>query len=459
MKKILSLLTVSALAASVSVCAAAAPKQGDPKDLPFELTAPENVAITYLDGNDSLNTCKVAFSQNDSMSAFFSRKDDPEEYEKVMAELNEKGIDDIWVESQMDWSIDTQDDWHYNQYWDSQGYDDDYKLRVGEWAYISLGLSPETTNDAWVFRNMGNIDDPEDRTWYGSHEGGEDYDGWKDVLKEDQYEVVTIDDTKQAKIDLTKHTIYVRMRWLVTTRFAPEGEDSYDVVTASDWSEIASVGKDAETTGTLDAKTFNELVKPPVISNFRMTNEKFNDQPVVAFNLDVPNDLKKTLTSVVAAGGNINLCTEMRIKDKTDWTEMQGDWVVKSGEMKVTMIHLVQEGEIIDEGTPVELRCRYVCMQPGCEDMYTDYSEVLTFGTKELDGKHESVAEESKIETIGTTDPGKTTEENKCKVCGICPFQPLGICLLIWIAIIVVLVIVVIVVVVIVSKNKKKENS
>lgn len=457
MKKVLSLLTVSALAAGVSVCAAAAPKEGDPKDLPFELTAPENVVITYLDGNDSPNTCQVAYSQSDSMSAFFSRKDDPEEYEGLMAELNKKGIDDIWVNAQMDWSIDTQDDWHYNQYWDSEGYDEDYRMRLGEWAYISLTYSPETTNEAWVFRYMGNINDPEDTLWYGRHNEDGNFDGWKDVLKEDQYDVIDIDDAKQAKIDLTKHTIYVRMRWLVTTRFAPVGdEEGYDTVTASDWSEIASVGKDSDSIGTLDKKTFEELVKPPVISNFRMTDEKFNDQPIVAFTLDVPDDLKKTLTSVTANGGTISLRTEMRIKDKTDWTEMQGDWTVKSGEMKVTMVHLVQEGEVIDEGTPVELRCRYDCYQPDSDDLVTDYSEVLTFGTTELDGRQESAPEESRVSDDEPSSAQK--DEYKCKVCGICPVQPLGICLFIWIAIIVVLAIVVIVVVIVVSKNKKKEN-
>ena len=47
---------------------------------------------------------------------------------------------------------------------------------------------------------------------------------------------------------------------------------------------------------------------------------------------------------------------------------------------------------------------------------------------------------------------------HKCSVCGICPVQPLGICLFIWIAIIVVIIIIVIVVVVVVKKKKNKEN-
>lgn len=67
-----------------------------------------------------------------------------------------------------------------------------------------------------------------------------------------------------------------------------------------------------------------------------------------------------------------------------------------------------------------------------------------------------------------TDDPGSADEaseipsesenegaKKKCKLCGICPIQPLGICLFIWIAIILIIVIVVIV---IISKNKKNND-
>lgn len=52
------------------------------------------------------------------------------------------------------------------------------------------------------------------------------------------------------------------------------------------------------------------------------------------------------------------------------------------------------------------------------------------------------------------TDDGET-EKAKCKVCGICPIQPLGICLFIWIAIIL---IVFILVIILISKGKKKNK-
>lgn len=47
-------------------------------------------------------------------------------------------------------------------------------------------------------------------------------------------------------------------------------------------------------------------------------------------------------------------------------------------------------------------------------------------------------------------------EKNKCKVCGVCPIQPLGICLFIWLAIIL---IIVIVVVILIFKGKKNNKN
>lgn len=94
-------------------------------------------------------------------------------------------------------------------------------------------------------------------------------------------------------------------------------------------------------------------------------------------------------------------------------------------------------------------------------EFYSDYSEVLTFGSQEMSKVVEAEPSEEKVsdEKSVTEDLPKKGEDDKakCSVCGICPVQPLGICLFIWIAIIVV--IIVIVVVVIVVKKKKKDKN
>ena len=460
MKRILSAALGAITFMSCFSFAAAATNETSSSDvkLPFDLEAPKNVFIKYLDGNDSFNSCNVSYSQNNSMSEFFSNLADPDQHDKVVEELNKQGIDDLWVQPQMDWSIDSSDDWHYNKYWDTDGYDENQIQRLGDWAYTALSYYPDQTNESWVFRDFGNIEDPEDRVWHGSHNGSDDYDGWKDVLKEGQYAVIKTDEGEShAKIDFTKHTIHVRMRYLVIVRKSDEENGLVDVPVASDWSGEALVGKDAEASGVLKKGD----IDPPVITDLRMTDEEFNGQPVIAFKLEVPDKLIAQNTEITNREGRIILETECRVKGNDEWKEMQGDWILKSGEMKVTLLNLAEENKVISKDTPVELRCRYYCEQSEEEPFYSDYSEVLTFGTKEIDGRKESVAEKSNDASDEKTNEESAVKEEsksekKCSVCGICPVQPLGICLFIWIAIIVAVIIVVIVI--ILAVNKKKSN-
>ena len=127
-------------AAAFSLPVNAAPEQ----KLPFELTAPKNVTLTYLNANDSLNTCEIHYSQNNSMSEWSTKLANPETHDAAVEKLGKLGIDDMWIQAQIDWSIDTQDDWHYNKYWNTEGYDENFVPRLGEWAYISETYSEDT---------------------------------------------------------------------------------------------------------------------------------------------------------------------------------------------------------------------------------------------------------------------------------------------------------------------------
>lgn len=445
-KKLLS-LAVSALAMT-SILTAPVSADEDPK-LPFELSAPEDVSIVWLEGNDSLNTCAVTYSQNDSMSQWASKNADPETHDALVAEYEAMGYEDVWVNTQIDWSIDSENDWHYNPYWDTEGYDEEFHQHLGEWAYFEQAYSADTTNTEWIFRYMGNMKDPEDRRWYGYHEdGGDDYLGWKDVLKEDQYEMEEVDDEANAKIDLTKHTIYVRVRYIATVRKADEEKSSVALKVASDWSKTACVGKEAK------QEVFSkEMVAAPKISNLRMTDEEFNGQPVVAVTLEVPAELKTALTTLENRGGGISLDTEARVAGTDEWKGMQGDWVITSGDMKITLLKLLEEGKVIEQDTPIELRCRYYCDMPGDEeDFYSDYSEVLTFGTKEIKEGEKETVEEAEVVDTEEEKAVASDEKEKCSLCGFCP-QPLGVCIFIWITVVIV---VIVVIAVVVKKRKKK---
>lgn len=446
MKNVLSLLAACTTAIACIPFTVSA-DNADGKKFPFELTAPENVSIIYLDGDDSLNTFEIHYSQNNSMSEWSTRKAEPETYGTVVAELNEMGYDDLWIETQIDWSIDSQDDWKCNEYWITDGYDENFVQHLGEWAYTSQSYSPEISMSEWLFRYMGNADDPEDSRWYGRHQDSDDYNGWKDVLREDQYELVDTGDEKNAKIDLEGHTIYTRVRWLVTCR-PLEGED---IKVTSDWSEIAAVGKDAETFEPLK----NGDIAPPVISDLRYMEQDFNGFPVISIKLDVIPELAKQISQVKGTKGDVRLCVEARVQGTENWIELQGDSWIKSGELTYALQNIAEAEKKVEKDTPIELRARYLCMQEDQEDFYSDYSNILTFGSLDME-----VTTAEVVDTVGaidtTTAAVTTTEKKKCGVCGFCP-RPLGICLFILIAIILVIIGGIIAAVLIMKKKNKDE--
>ena len=461
MKKLLSVVLTMSMLLSVFTGFVFA-EGGSDKDvwLPFELSAPTNVSIVHTDeSTDSYSTCQLAWSKNDSMGDWIHRDSDPETHDAVRKEVEDHGYTDLWVTPQMDWSVDNQTDWHYNKYWDTDGYDEDYVQHLGEWAYTDFLEGDEQVVTAWVFGYMGNINDPADTGWYGDHENA-DYDGWKDVLPEGCYKVIKDNDVSQASFDFENHTIYVRMRYVVTIRTEEEGKEEFKV--ASDWSEVAAVGKEGEK---------NEPVKEgdiaaPIISDLRMTDKDFNGFPVVAFKIEVPEELTKLNTRLQADyenGGDITIEVEARVQGKSDWIELQGDWKLKSGELEYKLQTLAEAEGKVDKDTPIELRARYCCRQYDLDDIYSDYSEIITFASEDMEVIATPTPTEAPDEPdeaiTPTPKPAEEKEEkDKCGLCGFCP-RPLGICIFIWLIIIIVIVVVVIVVIKKTGKDKKqKEN-
>ena len=272
---------------------------------------------------------------------------------------------------------------------------------------------------------MGNIDDTNDAVWYGLHNDDNDYNGWKEVLKEDQYKVVKTDDGSFAKIDLENHTIYTQVRWIV--RYRTNTEESETVTISSDWSAPACVGKDAAKTGPLKPGD----IDAQVISDLRYTGEQFNNYPVIGFMPTEDNKLTSQLAQVNGTQGGIFLETEARVSGKNDWVQLQGDFTIKTGEMTIALQNLAEAEGKIEKDTPIELRARYYCSQDGegQEPFYSVYSEILTFGSQDMQAKPDDNPEASK--EISSDLPKKGEDETpKCTLCGFCP-HPLGICIFI----------------------------
>lgn len=437
MKKLLSLALACVLILSVFPMLVSA--EGE---LPFTLKAPGNVAAAWLEGHDSPTTMRFVYNLDNEIAAFFQTYEEARNNGEEEALLADYDFDEIWINVQIDWAIDDVNDeisgWHYNQYWDAGvngvKYDEDWNIRTSEWDVVDWGLNnaTETVQDVWILRGV-----PEDDRWLGAPDTKTP--GVKDQLRPEQYEYYDDD----VHIDFTEHTAYFRARFYVTTRKDTE-EGIVDRYYFSDWSETCAAGKDAKSGGTLHTGD----IAAPVITGLRMTDEEFNGNPVVAYTLTVPDELRNQAAFVTVAGGYIVIETYARVKGETEWAEVTGDNDLRPGEMKAFLIYLAKEGETIPKDTVIELRSRYRCGQPELDDIYSDWSKIISFGTDDISLEPGSTSS-------GEADPDENApaEKGKCSICHFCP-QPLGLCIFIWLAIL----LVVIAVIVIVLKAKKKNK-
>ena len=447
MKKIISVFLVYLLLLSLLPAFAAA----DESDLPFELVAPGNVTAEYLNGGDSPTTTKIVYSLSNEMTAFFMERDLALLEDEIDAFMAAYPFDDISITTQVDWAVDDVDDeisgWHVNEYWNADygfGYDEDYNIRVGEWDGVDLwvGNATETLNEHWITRYVS------EDALNGDPETGRP--GLKDQLRPEQYDYRYEDGEGSLYIDYTAHTVYFRMRFVVTTSRDTDEGTVFDYF-YSDWSEPTCVGKDAEKTGPLTAAD----LPAPVISDLHMTDRTFNDNPIVAFTLTVPDELAAKAAQVKAAGGYICVETYCRVKGDADWTLMgNADWEIKAGEMDCPLLHLVNdERPTIPQDTPIELRCRYYCGQSDLDDLWSDYSEIIAFGTDKIAADDTPVMTEPVPADTEAAEPA-AAEKKTCSLCHFCP-QPLGLCIFIWLLILIVIAVVVFLVIRKVKKNRK----
>ena len=452
MKRILSILfACMLLVLSMPVIAAA-----DESDLPFPLAAPAYVTAEWLESNDSPTTTKITYSLSNEMTDFFKQLENAhldDNYEEFMSKYK---FSEISMTTQVDWAVDDVNDpvsgWHCNDFWKGVpeegmgfGYDSEGRCRVGEWDIVDgwIGNGTETVNDHWVTRYVS------EDAFNGNPDEGRP--GLKDQMNPDQYEYKYEDGDGNLYIDYEKHTVYFRMRFVVTTTKWTDDEmivENY----YSDWSNIASVGKDAE--------KFEPLTKAdlpaPEITGLRMTDHDFNDNPVVAFTLTVPDSLAKNATELEAHGGTIVIEVEGRVKGDPEFVGLQGDWIIKAGEMESALFSLVNDDRpTVPKDAEVELRCRYCMRQPDQDDIYSDWSKVITFGTDDItQGANETVEEKTEADE---PDNPETPAKKRCPICHFCS-QPLGLCIFIWIAIIFCAVVIIAVVIAIAVKKSKKDK-
>ncbi len=318
-------------------------------------------------------------------------------------------------------------DWHYTPEWDHEEYDYDVLP-----DYMCLYPTTPGQQNSRILTSGYNID------LYYMDDDGNNWGFFKDVV----IWAKGADGEKFRVLDLENHTLYFRSRYIVKYDTYDTNGDAVAQIMFSDWCPETSVGKK----GTQQEPVKPEKLAAPVLSNMVLGNAGEND---LLWNItwDIPNAVYDAVKYYWI------------IEDAFEPVIIESQYRVNGGEWIDTVIGNAADvyGGIRNfwtddakEKDTVEFRARFYC---NADDSKTgEWSNIVS--NKAADTN--PLATDKPAPTQKGTLENSGAEETKCKVCGICPVQPLGICLFIWIAIIIV---VIIVIVVIAKKsNKKKDN-
>ena len=462
-------------------------------EFPIKLNAPTKVFIAIAT-DESPTAFRITYDKDDSIREWLTKSD-----EEKTAILKALGYESIKVFAQVDWALDDPKGWHYSKTWDSDtGHDridDDHpdEFVLGEWAYIDCPVTTEAVDNVVILKEIGDPTDENDEHW-NNGKNGYFSKGWRTALKSSNYTLTDVEGkegAKQVVIDLKEHTLYVRVRIGVaitekvettdagtdTENKADDKKDDKDddkkveapaVKTTyqfSEWSKMSVSGaREADVMFRLE-----ELFPAPTISEIHFIGKDENGLGAyVEYTLNASEATAEAAKSVEAEGGYAQIFVDARVPGSIDeWVELGGDTAIEIGRNKVDLSNMGLKAEDIKNIETIEFRAVYFVYIPDSDDeTYTsEYSSVIRW-SPENDPGTQVTPEPSPTGVIMPThspeliaqleEPVVMPDEDKCNFCGICPVQPLGVCLLLWIG--GVIAIIILVVVIVKSTSKKKHR-
>lgn len=331
-------------------------------------------------------------------------------------------------------------DWHYVPEWDVDEYPQEgqpYDMVLYQRLWAS-----ETQS---TYRSTGAFIDP----WYGRDDDSNA--GFlKPLIKEDG---------ENAYLDLDNHTLSFRLRYLIKYNNdtmteeeleANEWQDSSYLY--SDWSDEISIGKN----GTQVELAAPEKIEAPTISQLTYIEGERDDDNVTSLwkvFVDFPKsngDAAKYYEIIEDAFEPLQAILEYRVLKNGEW----GEWTETYWGNSDWLFSMWKDFEVqgADENDSIEFRVHI--LNNVDREKNSDYSNVLScYAGTVFDTEPVTCGTEQKGTDLEPTDLDVKPENKKCKVCGICLVQPLGICLFIWLAIILA---VIILVIIIALSGKKK---
>ncbi|MDO4552413.1 MAG: S-layer homology domain-containing protein [Bacillota bacterium] len=301
--------------------------------------------VAYEDENDKYEGLKVTVGKTAALQAFQTQ---------MYEDRNALGLEYGNVVLQLDWSLDSRNDWKYGANWDKiQAQNSNY------YEYIKIGSDYRDQADDAYIMDIGRVDQAEGASWWDG-EGG-----WKQVVG-DKCE---IDDSFYTVyyINFDNHTIYLRARYVLEYR--ETGADDYSYV-CGDWSNVVAFGKDNV-----------PYVRPtelpaPVVSDLKLSEETHNGTPIIEYTIVHTQETLDQAAAALANGANIILVGEANINN-AGWQEISTNQTLITGP---TSSILGSYAEALDNADYVQFRCRYCYYVSVSDNFYGPYSNIIEFG-------------------------------------------------------------------------------
>ena len=358
--------------------------------------APDDLRFVFTYPNEGSECIEAVFSVPSDMCTVASQMlRQPEYMDSVVA--GEAGL------IQFDWSIDSRDAFHYDESWDKPG--GDYPLQQLNGSFV----------------------EKKEVFWFAYPQSAERCAG---ALKETEKDGATV-----RTFDFDAHKLYVRARFMVYLYATQK-------CFFSDWSDVCDVGAEKNAAAPKVPDTGKDSPK--------FTNALLEGN-ALRFFIEYPDSIHETAKALLAGyGTQLSFESQIRVDG--------GEWMYWTTEND-SMPYLTERSTGIAEfknGETIEYRCRLIGHDPSNGNaIITGWSDYATV----KDGKAEVVKNDDpfgkKAEAQRLKDAER--EANKCKVCGICPFHPFGVCMFIWLGIL--LLVVAVIAYNIVSAKKKKKRA
>ena len=327
--------TLSFLLALV-MCLSLLPMTALAAEMPTTIEAPSSIVLseTVL----GVPCLQVTFNKGADLSEMIS-------YGTGTAGREQYGVETIGYFMQIDWSLDSQNDWKYHENWDTRTTQQASYDALGE--YVNEAIYANTTENTDILRI-----------------GSGSWEDWLLYIDEGQYS----ENANGVKyIDYQEHTVYVRARFGIAYR--PTG--GKNTFLFSDWSPVAAYGK--------DSKPFERptSLETPVISDLQLT-ETFGGDPVATFHLTNPQSVKDNTAGAQSIGDELYLHAEVSIGGGA-WTSVQlQNRAVSDGQINA---FLTTAADVVTEDTYVKLRVHYGYHDyGGALLLASDWSNVIEFG-------------------------------------------------------------------------------